>query len=281
MFSYAGWSFLGKTSGTFAGQGVNMVINVVLGPAVNAARSLSGTVNHSVQIFVNNFTMAIWPQISQSYASGDHGYVKDLLFRGTKFTFFIMWFAFLPLVLETPFVVKLWLGTYPDYTIIFIRLSLIANTISILQVVLAMGIRATGKIVWYQISFSALEFLHFGLSYVLLNHGFSPEWSYYCGVVIAVIKVFAMWVLAKNQLSVSISEFLKTVVLPLTITCLVSAAVPSIIHFSMSDGWVRFILTLVSSLIVNALAVLFIGCTSSERKMLTSMVLGKLKSYSL
>ena len=277
MFSYAGWSFLGKTSGSFAGQGVNMVMNVVFGPAVNAARSLSGTVNHSVQIFVNNFTMAINPQITQSYAAGDYGYMKELLFRGTKFTFFIMWMIAFPLILETKFVVDVWLGSYPEYTIVFMRLALLANTISILQVILAMGIRATGKIVWYQVSFSLLEFLHFGLAYVLLHNGFSPVWSYYCGVIIAVLKVFAMWVMSRKQLNISIREFLTSVVTPLLLTVLISVIIPLLPYFNMQEGVLRFIIVLGTCILSSGLAILFVGCTRSERGMLLSLVHDKLK----
>ncbi len=277
LFNYAGWSFLGNTSATFAGQGVNMVINVVFGPAVNAARALSGTVNHSVQIFVNNFTMAIWPQVTQSYASGDHEYMKSLLFRGTKFSYFIMWLIVLPLLLETEFAVSLWLGSYPNYTIVFIRLALIANLISILQVILGMGIKATGTIIWYQLAFSFLEFLHFGLAYVLLHHGYSPEWSYYCGIIIAVIKIFTIWILSNKQLSISIYDFIKRAVLPLIMTTILSAIVPLIIHFTMPAGWERFIATLLSGLITSSLAILYIGCTSPERKLLVSMVLSKFR----
>ena len=277
MFTYAGWSFLGKTSGTFAGQGVNMIINVVFGPAVNAARSLSGTVNHSVQIFVNNFTMAINPQITQSYAAGDHGYMKELLFRGTKFTFFFMWMIAFPLILETKFVVDVWLGSYPEYTIVFMRLALLANTISILQVILAMGIRATGKIVWYQVSFSLLEFLHFGLAYVLLHNGFSPVWSYYCGVIIAVLKVFAMWVMSRKQLNISIREFLTSVVTPLLLTVLISVIIPLLPYFNMQEGVLRFIIVLGTCILSSGLTILFVGCTRSERGMLLSLVHDKLK----
>ncbi len=278
MFSYAGWSFLGKTSGTFSGQGVNMVINVVFGPAVNAARSLSGTVNHAVAIFVNNFTLAMNPQITQSYASGDRDYFKSLLFRGTKFSFFIMWMVALPLLLETPFVVKLWLGTYPEYTIVFMRLSLIANTISVLQVILAMGIRATGKIVWYQISFSALEFLQFGLAYVLLHNGFSPEWSYYSGVICISAKVFVMWILSKRQLSISIPEFLKSIVLPLLEMTVISVILPLCVYFLMDEGWLRFITLLTASLVSTSLAILYVGCTQSERELLLTLFWDKAKS---
>ncbi len=276
MFSYAGWSFLGKTSGTFAGQGVNMIVNVVFGTAVNAARSLSWTVNHAVQIFVNNFTVAINPQVTQSYAAGEMDYMKSLLIRGTKFTFFIMWLIALPLLLETEFILKLWLGDFPDHTMNFIRISLIVNTLNILHVIFAMGIQATGKIMWYQISFGCLEFLMFGLAFVLLHNGFSPEWSYYCGLIISVLKAITMFVLCKQQLHISIKELIALVVVPLFIVFLSSSLIPTMIHAMMSPGWLRFIVVGFCCVLFTSLSCFFLGCTQSERKLLLSLVMDKI-----
>lgn len=277
MFSYAGWNFLGKTSGTFAGQGVNMVVNVVFGPAVNAARSLSYTVIHAVSIFVNNFTMAINPQITQSYAAGDRGYMNSLMFRGTKFTYFIMWMIVLPLFLETEFVVGLWLGEYPDHTINFIRLTLIYNLIGTLQAVLLMGIRATGDIKWLQISMSSLEFLMFFAAYLLLHHGFSPEWSYICSVIANALKLFTIWLLCRVQLNVSIKDFIRTVLVPIAFVTIVSFGLPLLAKMLMPDGWIRFLSVLAVSLGSASLAILFLGCSRPERKMLVDLVLGKIR----
>lgn len=277
LFGYAGWSFLGKASGTFSGQGVNMVVNVVFGPAVNAARSLSWTVIHAVGIFVNNFTMAINPQVTQSYAAGDRAYMDSLLFRGTKFTYYIMWMVVLPLVLETEFVVGLWLGEYPDHTINFIRLALIYNLIGTLQAVLLMGIRATGNIKWLQITFSSLEFLTFGLAYVLLHHGFAPEWSYLCSMISMILKVLVMWLLCRIQLSLPIRDFIATVLLPISIVTLVSTSIPLLVRMLMPDGWLRFLIVLAVSLGSASVSILFLGCSQPERKMLMDMVLGKIR----
>lgn len=277
MFTYAGWGFVGKTSGSFAGQGVNMVVNVVFGPAVNAARSLSWTVNHAVQIFVNNFTLAINPQVTQSYAAGDHWYMKELLLRGTKFTYFIMWMMVLPLLLETEFIVDFWLGEYPDHTISFIQLALITNTIGTLHAVLTMGIRATGRIMWYQLSFSFLEFAFFGCVYVLLHHGFIPEWSYICGLLFTIIKAPVMWFLCKRQLGMSIMEIIVKVVLRVLLVTVLSAVLPYYICISMPSGWLRFFIVLFASLLSSGLFTLYVGCTSQERKMLFSLALDKIK----
>ena len=278
MFTYAGWNFLGKTSGSFAGQGVNLIINVVFGPAVNAARALAWSVNHSVQNFVNNFTIAINPQITQSYASNDIDYFKSLLFHGAKLTFFSMYVIALPLMLETTFVVTLWLGEFPAHTINFIRLTLITNTVATLQVVLAMGIFATGKIMWYQLTFSFWEFCLFILAYILFHHGFVPEWSYICSLFLNCCKVITMLVLCKKQLSIPIRDYVRRVVVPLFAMASVAATLPTFIHFSMPMGWWRLLVTTAISIICTIVCFLFIACNKNERDLVISMVISKIRS---
>lgn len=279
MFSYAGWNFLGNTSSTFAGQGVNMIVNIVFGPAVNAARSLSWTVNHSVQIFVNNFTLAIWPQVTQSYASGDYNYTKQLLFRGAKFSYYIMWMIVLPLLLETEFIVGLWLGDYPDHTINFIRLALIANTFNVVQSVLGMGIKASGKIMWYQLSFSFLEFVYFGVVYILMHNGFVPEWTFICSLFVVAFKLIVMCELCHRQLSLSIKEFIGKVFLKIMLITVISAVIPYLTIVLMPPGWMRFIISMFVSLASSGLCILYVGCSPEERIMLLSLVLSKIKKH--
>ena len=75
MLSFAGWSFLGNGAYLLNTQGVNILMNMFFGVAVNAARGVAGQVDGAVQSFVANFTTAMNPQIIKSYAAGDLNYM--------------------------------------------------------------------------------------------------------------------------------------------------------------------------------------------------------------
>ena len=68
-------------------QGVNVILNVFCGPVVNAARGVSTQVNSAIIGFVNNFMMALNPQITKSYASGNKEYMFALLHQGARLSF--------------------------------------------------------------------------------------------------------------------------------------------------------------------------------------------------
>ena len=81
MASFAGWNFFGQSTAVISNQGVNLLMNLFFGVLVNAARGISGHVQSAVMQFVNSFTVALNPQITKSYASGDFPYIAVQRFR--------------------------------------------------------------------------------------------------------------------------------------------------------------------------------------------------------
>ena len=65
MFAFAGWNLWGGLASALFSQGVNILLNIFFGPAVNAARGVSMQVQNSVQQFSTNFQMAINAQITK------------------------------------------------------------------------------------------------------------------------------------------------------------------------------------------------------------------------
>ena len=88
VFSQVG-AFLETVPISFNTQGVNILINLFFGVTVNAARGIATQLNAAVMQFVNNFTIAINPQITKSYASGDRKYMFMLVCRGAKYSYFL------------------------------------------------------------------------------------------------------------------------------------------------------------------------------------------------
>ena len=103
MLSFAGWSFWGNLAGILYTQGLNMMLNIFFGPVVNAARGIAVQVQASVQQFVSGFQTALNPQITKNYASGDLEQMHSLMFRSARFSFLLLFFLSLPVLLETDF----------------------------------------------------------------------------------------------------------------------------------------------------------------------------------
>lgn len=50
--------------------------------------------------------IALNPQITKSYAQEDYSYVRILIFRGAKFSFFLMLIFVIPLCVETEIILN-------------------------------------------------------------------------------------------------------------------------------------------------------------------------------
>ena len=189
ILSFTGWNFLGNAASVLSNQGLNIVLNMIYGPVVNTARGLAMTVNNTLANFVNNFTLALNPQIIKAYAAKEHDYLMSLVYRGAKFSCYIMLLLGLPVMLETEFLIDLWLVDVPDHTINFVRLVMILVSLDLLSNTLGVTLIATGRIRGYQIACSVIQVINFLFVFLLLRQGFQPEMCYIIGLIITLLFV--------------------------------------------------------------------------------------------
>ena len=278
LYGYAGWNFVGSFSNTLAGQGVNMLLNIFCGPAVNAARGLSNTVQSAIQMFVNNFTLALTPQITKAYASKDLPYVKYLVYRGGRFSFFIMFLISLPVLLEADFVFTLWLGDVPAHTVNFNRLALIACLIDLMYYNFGTVQNASGNIRNYRLMTSACTLIQFPLSWISLKLGASPE------VVIAVMYVSSFfrfigtYFIVKKTIPYTFQELLSEMYLPEIKVVICSTVIPLVVSFLLPYGWLRFLIVCSLCVLFFVPSILFIGCNQSERVFILNAVRQKINT---
>ncbi|MBR5512190.1 MAG: lipopolysaccharide biosynthesis protein [Bacteroidaceae bacterium] len=272
MSGFAGWNFIGCTAGLLKDHGVNILLNIFIGPVLNTARSIAGTVNGAVSSFAGNFMVALNPQITKSYASGDHTYMFSLVERGSRFSFYIILILALPILFETEFILDLWLKQYPAHTVNFIRLILLLTLSDILSNTLINLQAATGKIRNYQLAVGSMLMMNFPLSYVCLHMGFPPESTLIVALFVSVCcMILRLWFLRK-MVNMSMRHFLKYVYLNVWIVSLTAAILPTILHTSLHAGWQRFLILVPTSICWSILAVYFIGCSQQERVFLNSKI---------
>ncbi len=278
MFAYAGWSFIGSSASTLNSQGVNVAINIFLGPAVNAARGLTNTVSNAVSIFVNNFTTALVPQITKSYAAGEKEYTKSLAFRGTKFSYYIMLLISIPLILETEFVLNVWLTEVPEHTVAFIRLIQILNLTNLLYYVFFNVQNASGRNRTYQLWMSVMSLVNFALAVLLLKLGLPPESLYVLTILISYVRCLIFLRILKGTMPFTLREIFKEVYAPIIIVSITSAVIPACIYFCMPYGWIRFLTVGFTSVATTSAAVLLLGCKKGERELLINMITEKFRA---
>lgn len=274
MSSFGSWVFIGCTAGLLKDQGVNLLYNLFVGPVLNAARGIANSVNTAVTSFASNFMTALNPQITKLYAAGDLEYTHSLVERGSRFSFYIILFFAVPILLETEFILGIWLGKFPEHSIDFVRLVLMMSLISTLSNTLINLQTATGKIRNYQIVVGGILLLNFPLSYLCLKLGMQPEATYIVAIIVDVACLFARLLFLRKMAGLSMSHFIRYVLVNVTMVTVVAVILPFLLHISMPFGWQRFLTVGFVSVVTVLLSVLYIGCTADERY----FIIGKVRT---
>ena len=277
MLSYSVWHLVGNGASVLKTHGVNIVLNLFYGPAVNAAKGLASQVDSAVNQFVGNFMMAMNPQITQSYAKGDLKYMFQLICKGSRLSFYLIFILSLPIIVNTHYILGLWLKKIPDYTVIFTQLTLLVMIFASLSKTLITAQNATGNVRNYQLVVGGINLLNLPISYVCLYLGENPEI-----VVIVAICVEAIAFLTRIfMLPFTIPEFntisyLCEVGIRCLLVCVIAYPIPYVLHGMMSENFMSFVINVVVCFLVSIVTVLYVGCNKGERELLYSNV-GKLK----
>lgn len=265
IVGFASWNMLGELAWVFTGQGVNIILNSFFGPVVNAARGLAEQVNGAVNRFVANFQTAVNPQLIKNYASDQLGEMKTLLFRSTRFSYYLLLALSLPIILKMDFILHLWLKEVPDYTTGFCQLVLVSSLVSTLSNLLAQVARAYGKIRNYQIIVSIFLFLNFPLSYIVLKFEGSPLSTMFVNIGINAMLLFVRLRLTNRMIQMTYGSFIRNVLFPVIIVTAVALVIPLTIYFMLDNSIISFIIVCLVSFVSVGVSTYALGMNANER----------------
>lgn len=272
MATFAGWSFFGNTTYIVNTQGINMIINIFFGVTLNATRGIVSQVDVAVLTLINSFTTAFTPQIIKSYAEGNIPYFNSLITRGTKFTIFLFILIVIPLEIEAPYVLHLWLKEIPPYSVLFLRLWLICSCISQMGVSSNTAIMATGKIKKYQITITFVGCLVFPLSLIAYYFGAPPEATYLFFIPIYIIILYLKMIFMKSLFGLSLHTYIKKAVLPIFNVSILAIPLPMALAIFMPDGLLELILVILTSLLTTSATIYLFGLDRNERILISTKI---------
>ena len=266
MFSFSGWNFLGVTSSVFADQGVNMILNVFCGPAVNAARGIAMQVSTAVGSFCGSFTTALNPQLTKSYAAQEREYYLQLCDRSSRYSFYLYFIVALPVWFTAPLLLQLWLGVVPEHTVNFVRLVLLSSLFSIISNPLVTLLLATGQIRTYQILVGGFRFIVLPLCWLLLKLGCPPESVYAVTIGTEICCLALRLSRLRIQADFPIGAFVKRTLGTIVLVSVLSSVLPLFVDIVSLPKWPHFILVGSISLLSALCFVYMIGMSKGERE---------------
>ena len=270
MSGFAGWSFLTNTAWIFNTQGINILINIFFGVAYNAARGIAATLEGIVKKFTGDFMTAMNPQITKSYAAGELDEMNKLICRGTRFSYYLMFILSLPFMYEAYYVLYLWLGQVPDYTVVFFRLSMIASLITLVGQTGVTACMATGRIKWYTIILTSVGILVFPITWIAYKMGLPVEWAYYSYIIIYGLVDFIRLFIMHHLWSFPLKMFINDAIFPICLVTIGSLLIPSLLYYHLEQSVGNAIIIMIVALLSGSIAVATIGLNKSERNLLVA-----------
>lgn len=277
LVSFSGWSLFGGVANMANSQGINMVMNIFCGVGVNAAMGIANQVNAAVYQFVGNFQTAFNPQIVKLYSAGERDAFIRLIFRTSKFSYYMMFFLAFPLMLNADFVLSVWLGNVPEYAADFARWTLAFMLVEALSGPLWMSVQATGKIRNYQMIVSAFIFTNLPLCVLLLWCGFSPVWVLACRAGINALTLIWRVFYLRGKVGLPSWKYLREVVAVVIFVSAISAIVPTFVWRSIpaENEWLRLFASCVASAVCVSTTIWTLGLSCKEQDALKRIFMEK------
>lgn len=277
VLSFSLWVSYGSAAFVIKEQGVNILINIFFGVAMNAARAISAQVCNVFNQFASSIATAVNPQITKNYASGDVERSMNLTIFLARAQGTLITIIALPLFCEMEFVLKIWLGNVPDYATIFCRWVLIYCIIRSVRNAYEALYLATGKVRNLELIGGSIVLLNFPACYMALKMGMPAIVTMQISVIIEFLCLIVCYSYLYYIMKFPLLHFFVDVIGKLLIVIMVSLILPIIIHYYMpQETFLRFVLTVLSCLLMAMTIAYVLVLSKNEKKMLVELLRAKI-----
>lgn len=277
MFSFSGWSLLGSAANISAQQGLSILINMFHGVTANAAVGIANQVSSNIYQFSGNFQTAFHPQIVKSYAAKEMDAFLWIIFKSSKFSYYLMFFLVLPIWMNTQTLFEIWLKEVPQYSVIFCQLILVVSLIECLATPLWMSVEATGEIKTYQILMASCILLNFPLVYLFFKLGYPVYTVWIIRIIVHIITFVTRIIYMSFKLEFPVRLYLKKVILPISIVTLVSVPLPLFLTIYLNEGFIKFLSTILICLLLIPISIYWVGMEKMERQHIKSTIYNRIR----
>lgn len=236
MFGFISWASYGSFVSVGFNQGLNIILNLFFGPTVNAARGIAVQVQGAVDQFTMNFQTAINPQLMKSTAVRDYNSAQILLIASSKYSFFLLSILGIPIIVEAPFILGIWLKDIPPYTVGFCRIILFISIFGSLANALRIVNQAEGNIKKFQLSECTLLLMIMPLSYIVLKIWQVPILVYFVHLIIEILSQFVRIVVVIPKIEMSLIKYMKKIYIPIILIFFITLSVAYGLHISLPEN---------------------------------------------
>ncbi len=272
MISFTGYTLIGQSTSIITGYGQGFILNIFFGTIVNAAQGVVGQVSGQLGAFAGTMLKALNPMITKSEGAGNRQLMLNASFAGSKISFFLLIFFYIPVILEMPTIFNYWLVEVPEYTIVFCTLLLLRNLIEQLYITLYSSIASVGNIKHFQIYNAILNIFPLPIIYMLFSFGFSPVALYVVFIFYSIFQGSLYLFFAKRECGMSIKSYFEEVIAKSLLTLFAITLIVLVPYFLVEVEPYRLLSVVVVNIFAFLFVVWFIGLSKIEKDFIRQLV---------
>jgi len=273
---YTGCIIMGGTVGMLRQQGITVLVNKFYGPRVNAAMTVANHVNAEASSLSSSLLGAFTPAITTAYGTGDYRAANKLALRGCKFAILLSLLFTLPLSLELPEVMRLWLKHPPRYATGLCAIMILYYLADACTTGHRIAVNAHGKIFWYNLILSSITIATLPLALVAGFAGYNVYWVGGTMVLVATVNSIGRTLFARHYVGMSIRYWAFRVVIPSVFLAVLCGGIGFLPHFVMKASFLRVVVTTLLTEVVFVPLVWFLAFDHDERVFVKEKMFSKI-----
>lgn len=271
LTGFAGWTTYGAGAVAARTQGIAVIINHFYGTTANAAYGIAAQVNNAVTFVSSSIVNAMNPQIMKAEGKGNRERMLYLAGQESKYSVALLSIVSIPIIMELPEILQIWLKEVPQYTVMFGIFVLTICLVDQFSIGLHAANQAQGHIRRFTLLMFTPKLLNLPIAWVLLAADYSLSavmWS-------VLIVEFAVAVLRIPYLhqsaGLNMTKYLRQTILPtiplIVVLLAISWGCTQVFHFPL-----RFLLTFVLCGLAGCATAWAFTLTENERTYLWGII---------
>lgn len=272
ILAFSGWNLFGNIAAISVTQVRGVLLNMFFGVNINAADGVSKTASQQVNMVSVSMTKALNPQLMKSEGRGDRQRMLKLTELSTKYSAILFAVFAVPVIIETSYLLKVWLINVPEFAVIFCQLILVGLLIEKFTFEIGTAIRAVGIIRNYQIAEVILPLSIIPISYYVFKLGYPPYSIFLTNFIGIICTIFIRLSFGKKIADLDITHFLRCAVSPALVPILLASIVSLVPQLFLPESFVRLCLTTFLSLLVMGGLFWIFGIKKEEEMKIKSII---------
>ena len=275
LMGFTGWTIYSMGTHAAKTQGVAVIINHFLGTVANAAYGVAAQVNAAIFFVSSSIVNAMNPQIMKAEGEGDRQRVLSLAGQESKYSTILLSLAAIPILIELPAILSVWLKEVPEDTTMFCTFTLCACLADQLTIGLNAVNRAQGKIALYTFLMFTPKLFCLPIGWWLLQSGRPAVSVMWVVLGLELVTAIARIPYLKVSAGLDVTTFLRQSLLPVVplVTALLAVGwiCVQMLHFPY-----RFVVSIPLSVLFGLAVGWRFSLRTEERQYITKFVKSKM-----